>query len=273
MFLAELLNSCCSEPKRVGDSDVRMPPTSLEKWFPFWRPKPEARLRLFCFPFAGGAASILHRWAELEPRVEVLAVQYPGHETRFGEPLHHRVPELVEALGPVVRSLPERPFAFFGYSLGTSVCLALTRWLERVGAPAPRGLLLAAGTPPQLQRSRLLHALPEADFIDELRRYGGTPPQVLAHRELMELLLPVLRADFEMAETYAPAPHPPLSIPMAVWGGAEDPSPSPSVLERWRDFTTGDFTLRIVPGGHFFLNSPDGTLRREVEGTLLPWCG
>lgn len=161
----------------------------------------------------------------------------------------------------------------FGYSLGTSVCLELARWLERVRAPAPKGLLLAAGAPPSPQRSRLLYALPEAEFIDALRRFGGTPPEVLAHREFTDLLLPVLRADFEMAETYAPAALPVLSVPMAVWAGAEDSSLSPAALERWRDFSTGDFSLRMVPGGHFFLNSPDGRLLREVEGTRLPWCG
>jgi medium-chain acyl-[acyl-carrier-protein] hydrolase len=245
----------------------------IQKWFPHWSPKPEARLRLFCFPFAGGGASLFHRWAEWGPWVDGLAVQYPGRETRFGEPPYRRVPELVEALGPVVLPLLDRPFAFFGYSLGTSVCLELTRWLARMKAPAPLGLLLAAGTPPHQERLWPLHALSEADFMAGLGNYGGTPPEVLAHQELMELLLPMLRADFEMAETYKPALSPLLSMPMAVWGGAEDLSPWPELLERWRDFTTGPFTLRIVPGGHFFLNSPEATLREDVERTVLQWLG
>jgi surfactin synthase thioesterase subunit len=243
----------------------------MNTWFPFWRPNPEARLRLFCFPFAGGTASQLHRWAELGPSVEVLTAQYPGHETRWNEPPYRRIPALIEALGPVVRALGERPFALLGYSLGTYVCLELARWLERMSGPAPVGLLLAAGTPPQRTRTRSLHTLPDADFIAELDHYGGTPPQVLAHQELMQMLMPVLRADFEMAGEYSASAEPPLSVRMAVWGGAEDTHPSPEELEGWRDFTTGSFVRHVVPGGHFFLNSPRGELREGVKRTLLQW--
>jgi medium-chain acyl-[acyl-carrier-protein] hydrolase len=236
----------------------------VKTWFPHWRPKPEARLRLFCFPFAGGSASVLQRWAGLGPSVEVLAVQYPGRETRFNEPPCRRIPTLVESLGPVVRELLDRPFAFFGYSLGTLVCLELAHWLQGVGAPAPLELMLAAGSPPHRERAKRIYTLPDADFIAELRDYGGTPPQVLAHRELMELFLPVLRADFEMADEYRRPPEPRLAMPITVWGGAEDTRPLPRLLAEWRDFTSGDFGLQILPGGHFFLFAHD-KLREGVE--------
>lgn len=236
----------------------------MKTWFPHWRPKPEARLRLFCFPFAGGSASALHRWADLGPLVEVLAVQYPGRETRFNEALYRSIPALVESLGPLVRQLLDRPFAFFGYSLGALISLELAHWLQGVGAPAPLELMLAAGSPPHRERGKRIHTLPDADFISELRRYGGTPQQVLAHRELLELLLPMLRADFELAAEYHRSPEPRLATPLTVWGGAEDPQPSPRLLTEWRDFTTGDFGLHVVPGGHFFLFAHD-MLREGVE--------
>lgn len=254
---------------RHGEAGARSNPTKV--WFPYWKPRPGATLRLFCFPFAGGSASVFHRWAERLPSVEVLAVQYPGRETRFAEPPARRASELVEALGPVMLPLLEGPFAFFGYSLGTLLSLQLVYWLRRAGAAAPRGVMMAAGTPPNAWKPRGLHTLPDAELIRELQAFGATPPQVLAHRELMELLLPTVRADFEVLDTFTPSEEAPLSIPMAVWGGTEDSQPSPQALEGWRDYTSQDFTLQLVSGGHFFLFSAADTLLEGIEKTLHGW--
>lgn len=242
-------------------------------WFPYWRPNPEARLRLFCFPFAGGTASGFQRWARSGlSDVDVLAVQYPGRETRIREPMYRRVPELVQALGPIILPLLDRPFAFLGYSLGSYVSLELAHWLQHEGAPAPLGLLLAAGEPPHQRQSQKRYTLQDEDFIAELKRYGGTPPQVLEDRELMELILPVLRADFEMADEYRRAAEPLLSLPFSVWGGEEDTAPSPRALEGWRDHTTASFELQLLPGGHFFLLSAGEKLRESVHRTLHQWA-
>ncbi len=248
--------------------------TATKTWFPFWKRKSGARLRLFCFPFAGGTASALHRWAELlGPSVEVLVVQYPGRETRFREPPLKRISTLVEALGPVMLPLLDRPFAFFGYSMGTFISLSLAHWLRRSGAPVPRGMVMAAGTPPKVYRPRGFYSLPDEELIAELRRYGAAPPQVLAHRELMELLLPMVRADFEMVETFVDPGEAPLAVPMAVWGGTEDLHPSPPLLEAWRDYTTHaqDFSVQLIPGGHFFFLSAAEAFREAVERTLIRW--
>jgi medium-chain acyl-[acyl-carrier-protein] hydrolase len=241
-------------------------------WFPYWRPKPEARVRLFCFPFAGGTASILQRWSQTGfEGVDVLAAQYPGHETRIQEPLFRSVPALVETLGPILRPLLDRPFAFFGYSLGTHVSLELAHWLQREGAPAPLGLMLAASVPAHRRQPRRVYALPEEALIEELRRYGGTPPQILAERELMQLILPVLRADFEMVDEYRRDPEPRLDLPLSVWGGQEDTDSPPKALESWRDHTRGHFALEVLPGGHFFLQTSGDKLREGMERTLRRW--
>ncbi|HVG59534.1 MAG TPA: alpha/beta fold hydrolase [Hyalangium sp.] len=240
-------------------------------WFPYWKPRPGAALRLFCFPFAAGSASALHRWADLGPSIEVMAVQYPGRETRFQEPPLRSITALVEALGPAMLPLLDRPFAFFGYSLGASISLQLAYWLRRTGAPAPQGLMIGAGTPPGFWKPRgALHMSDEA-LIAMLREYGAAPPQVLAHEELMRLLLPMVRADFEMIDTYPVPDEEPLSVPLAVWGGTEDLQPSPQHLEAWRGYTTRDFTLQLISGGHFFLFSAAELLREAMERTLLRW--
>jgi surfactin synthase thioesterase subunit len=214
----------------------------------------------------------LHRWADFGPSVEVVAVQYPGRETRFHEPPVRRLTALVEALGPAILPLLDRPFAFFGYSLGTTLCLQLAYWLRHARAPAPRGLMMAAGTPPRLWKPRGVHHQPDEAIIATLREYGGAPPQVLAHDELMQLLLPMVRADFEMLDTFSAPGEEPLSVPLSVWGGTEDRQPSPQQLEAWRDYTTRDFSLQLIPGGHFFLLSAADALREAMERTLSRWA-
>lgn len=257
----------------MSSPSVPMASSPAKVWFPYWRPQPEARLRLFCFPFAGGTASAFHRWARpgLED-VDVLAAQYPGRESRLQEPAYRRVPELVQALGPIVRPLLDRPFAFLGYSLGAYVSLELAHWLRREGAPAPLGLMLAAARPPHQRQSQKLYTLRDEDFLAELQRYGGTPAEVLKNRELMELLLPVLRADFEMSDEYRRAAEPRLTVPFSIWGGEQDTTPSPEDLVGWRDHTTASCALEVIPGGHFFLLSSGDQLRASVHRTLHQWA-
>jgi surfactin synthase thioesterase subunit len=155
--------------------------------------------------------------------------------------------------------------------MGSSIALMLAYWLRRSGAPAPRGLLMAAGTPPNVWTPRGTHTLPDEGVIDELRRYGAAPAQVLANQELMELMLPMVRADFEMLDTLAPPSEPPLSVPLAAWGGTEDPQPTPHELEAWREYSTQEFSLQLITGGHFFIHSAGNALLEGVERTLIRW--
>jgi medium-chain acyl-[acyl-carrier-protein] hydrolase len=229
-------------------------------------------MRLVCFPFAGGTASYLQRWAELIPDVEVFATQYPGRETRFPEKPFRDVRALAEALGPVVRTVADRPFAIFGYSLGTLVAVEVTRWLMRQGGPLPVGLLVGASAPPGRRTSPPLYALPEGAFIQALEGYGGTPPQVLAHKDLMELLVPMLRADFEMVDTYKLIDASPLPVPLHALCGERDPHALPAVMEGWKDFTSTDFSMKLFPGEHFFINSSADAVREAMERSLLQWC-
>lgn len=190
----------------------------------------------------------------------------------MSEPPYRSILSLVERLGPVVRTLLDRPFAFFGYSLGTYICLELAYWLQCANAPSPLGLMLAAGIPPHHKRSQSLHTLPDTDLIAELRKYGGTPAQVLEHRELMAMLMPILRADLQMAAEYRRAPEPPLALPLTAWGGSEDASVSSDALNGWRDFTSSDFALHTIPGGHFFFLSASEALQESMNRTLSQWA-
>jgi medium-chain acyl-[acyl-carrier-protein] hydrolase len=229
---------------------------SPRSWTIIPRPNPGARLRLFCFPFAGGGASIFNSWPrDLPSEVEVVAVQPPGREGRIGEAPFSDLHLLAAALHRELAPQMDRPFALFGHSNGGLMAFELARRLRAAGQPMPR-LLVASGRPaPQLPvRDEPIHALPHDEFIAALRRYNGTPEEVLQSAELMELLAPLIRADFSLGETYQYRPEPPLDVPITAFGGVGDLEVSTDEVEAWREQTTGEFRVEMFPGGHFFLN-------------------
>ncbi|MEM7048006.1 MAG: thioesterase domain-containing protein [Acidobacteriota bacterium] len=247
---------------------------SKPSWFSHRQPRPQAEVRLFCFPYAGGGASIFRLWPqELPAAIDVCPVQLPGRENRIQESPYRSVEPLVEDFGERHRSwFTDLPFAFFGHSMGTLIAFELSRWLRRQQLPAPRHLFMSAHRAPhQPLREEAIHDLPPEEFRDRLRRLNGTPEEVLQHPELMELLEPVLRADFALNETYRCAPDAALDIPMSAFGGVTDGDVTADDLEAWRQHTRGAFSSRQFPGDHFFLHGPEGAnLRRLVVETLLP---
>lgn len=236
------------------------------------RPIAQPRMRLFCFHHAGGSAASFQGWgAELPPDVEVCAVQLPGRGTRFGEAPFTRMDALLDALEQPLEPRLDAPFALFGHSMGALVAFELARRLRRRNGPGgrPSHLFVAAFGAPQIPSSEpVAHALPDAQFLAELSRYGGIPESVLGEPELLELFLPIVRADFEVLETYRHAPDEPLEVPISVFGGVDDAMNPPDQLEAWRAQTRGDFTRRMLPGDHFFIQSARDELLPLVSQTL-----
>lgn len=241
-------------------------------WTVVTRPNPDPRVRLLCFPYAGGSATIYRSWGEvLPPDIEVQAVQLPGREWRLKEEPYSRVLPLVEELTVALKDLFETPFALFGHSLGGIISFELTRELRRRGLPAPEHLFVSGLGAPQLPRLQTrIHDAPDDVFYEGLRRLEGTPEELLANEELMKLLLPAMRADFAMAETYELVPEPPLDRPLSIFGGLGDLVTDRSKLEPWAEYTTGDFKVRMVPGGHFFVNESRDLILRAVFQDLMP---
>jgi medium-chain acyl-[acyl-carrier-protein] hydrolase len=202
-------------------------------------------------------ASIFRTWSDCLPAdVEVCPVQFPGRETRFMETPFARLSPLVEALAQALDPLLDKPFAFFGHSFGALVGFELARQLRRRFGVQPARLFVSAGRAPQIPpRGRPIHALPEEEFMAELRRLNGTPGKVLENAELMQSMLPILRADFAVYETYVYATEPPLDCFISGFGGLQDQKVSRGDLEAWRDQTSVSFSLRMFPGNHFFLNA------------------
>ena len=226
-------------------------------WLASYRQNPAAQLRLFCFPYAGGGAAVYSQWFKsLPPQVEVCPVQPPGRGSRLNKTPFTRIEPLVESLAREMHSYLDKPFAFFGHSMGAAIGFEIARLLRREGAPLPAHLFVSGRTAPQLKKpERPTYNLPEPELIEELRRLKGTPAEVLAHPELMKVVLPLLRADFELIQTYKSTDEPPLDIPVSAFGGLEDVEINRESLEGWRAQTTRSFTLRMLPGDHFYLTT------------------
>lgn len=247
------------------------PPT--DRWTVTPRPNPYARLRLFCFPYAGGGATIYAAWPKLlPPEVEVVAVQPPGRETRIGETPFTDLAALVDAMhAALLPKLRERPFAFFGHSNGALMAFELTRLLRRRNDPLPLHLFVSGRPAPQLELDDPpVHDLPEDEFVEELRRLQGTPEEILQHSELLQLVVPLLRADFSLGETYGFVPEAPLELPVSAYGGERDAEVPQAHVEAWREQAGGAFDTRMFPGGHFFVNEDRAQVVREVSDALRP---
>jgi medium-chain acyl-[acyl-carrier-protein] hydrolase len=244
--------------------------TAFDSWIAFRKPNPQARLRLFCFPYAGTGASIFRTWSDgLPADVEVCPVQLPGRGTRLTETPFTQLTPLVQALAEALVPLVDKPFAFFGHSLGALVGFELARQLRRQSGVQPVRLFVSADRAPQIpHRDRPIHALPEREFLAQLRRLNGIPGKVLEEMDLMRIMLPVLRADFGVYETYVYSNEPPLNCPISIFGGLQDHRVSRGDLEAWRDQTSVSFSLRMFPGDHFFLNTTQPLLLQVLSQEL-----
>uniref|UniRef100_A0A450S4S8 Medium-chain acyl-[acyl-carrier-protein] hydrolase n=1 Tax=Candidatus Kentrum sp. DK TaxID=2126562 RepID=A0A450S4S8_9GAMM len=218
---------------------------------------PRAKLRLFCFPFAGGGALAYRTWPEqLPPEVEVCSLRLPGREGRLREAPYREAAPLAAAIASgIAEQYLDLPFVFYGHSMGAVVAFELARTLRRRATPEPLCLLVSGRRAPQVPFGQKLRSnLPKPEFIEVLRHYGGTPEILFQEDELMDLFLPTMRADFALTDEYVYAPEAPLDYPIHAFHSEEDPAATRDEAEPWREQTSGDFTLRMFPGGHFFFN-------------------
>ncbi|MBD2355189.1 thioesterase [Tolypothrix sp. FACHB-123] len=236
----------------------------------FLKPNPLAALRLFCFPYAGGSSLIFRTWTNfLPPSVEVCAIELPGRGKQIQLPPFHRIDPLVDAIASVIHPYLDKPFAFFGHSMGGLVSFELGRLLRQKYGILPLNLFISGRRAPQLPDTEPpIHNLPEPAFIEELRHLNGTPSAVLENAELMQLFLPTLRADFAVLETYIYTPEAALECPITVFGGLEDTEASYDELQAWKEQTKANFNLHMFPGDHFFIHSSQSLLLDKLTKYL-----
>jgi medium-chain acyl-[acyl-carrier-protein] hydrolase len=244
-------------------------PPARSRWVQVSRPRPTARLRLICLPPAGGGASRYRDWpAHLPEDVEVVPVQLPGRENRFTEKPIESMAPLVDQLADGLASYLTRPFALFGHSMGALIAFELIRRLRPSGV-APVHLFASGCRAPHLpSRSPDWHTLPDQEFAAKIESLGGIPPELLAEPQFLDTMLPTLRSDCILTETYVCRPQPPLSCPVSAFGGLRDAEVLPEDVRAWSRHTIGPFRVHLLPGDHFFINSAHQDVLRLVVSAL-----
>jgi medium-chain acyl-[acyl-carrier-protein] hydrolase len=227
----------------------------ISKWFLISRPKPLARYRLFCFPYAGGSASAFLRWEELlPPQIELVAIQPPGRGSRLDESPLTSVAQVAEQLAGAIPPLLDRPYLTYGHSMGSIVSFELLHLLKARSLPLPCRYFGAARQAPHVpRRIAPFYDYPLEQFIAELKRFGGTPDAVLENAELMEMLVPMLRTEFRAAYAYHRDPVVKLECAASVFGGARDQMVPPEELPAWQEHFLERIESRLFAGSHFFL--------------------
>ncbi len=241
-----------------------------ESWFVRPKPDPGATMRMFCIPYAGSGAAAYRGWAECLEGFELSYIQPPGRENRLREKPFTDLALVVGALADALESRLEKPYALYGHSLGGVIAFELARQLRERGLREPEHLFVSATRAPQLppQHPSVRH-LPDLDLLEEVqRRYGSVPVQLMEDTELRGLLVPTLRADLTLLETYAFTERDPLSCPIACFGATDDSMVRRESLEPWRSHTTRDFQLRMLEGKHLFLQTARAELTAAIRAQL-----
>ena len=240
-----------------------------DRWLTCPRPNPAAKLRLFCLPYAGGAAHIFRNWdAGLPREVEIYLIHLPGRAMRMMEPAFSRIQDLVEELAPAVRSKLDKPYAVFGHSMGALIGFELVHALHKEAGLEAAHLFASGCFAPHIPDPNPIHHLPDREFIEALRTLNGIPQEILQHEELLELILPTLRADMLMTEKYEPTVRQQLRCPITVFGGLEDPIIYREHLEQWKQHTSNQFLLQMFPGDHFFCHTEEAQLLTAISYQL-----
>ena len=210
---------------------------------------------MFCFPYAGGGASVYRGWGKHFPtEIELYSVQAPGRETRFSEAFVGSVTELANAVALAILNATDKPIILFGHSLGAACAYETARALQRIGRTPELLVVSGRQCPGTVSKRAPISHLTDAQFLQHVRTYKGTPAAVLENEELMELLLPLLRADFALAEHYKPATEPLLTCSVLGLGSTQDEWLDVETLEPWGSLTQGSFETHWFEGDHFYLN-------------------
>ncbi len=248
----------------------------LNPWVVIPAPQRNPRIRIFCFPYAGGSSPVFREWPQKLPDfAEVCLVELPGRGRRLREPLHTDIDLLVSEMVESLLEYLDIPFVFFGHSMGALISYELSHYLSKYHDKIPSKLFVSGRTAPHLNSKEMpAHTLPDAQFLERIRELNGTPGAVLENAELMELMLPILRADFTLCETYTFSKFEMLPCPISIFGGLQDSSVEKRELQEWESHTSSEFKLHMLPGDHFFIHSSQNylfeILNRELNELVQP---
>jgi len=245
-------------------------PLPDDDWFVPLRRQSQARVRLLLFHYAGGGPQVFRPWLRwVQEDVEVVAFQLPGRRPGHEHRLLTSVDEVVARASSGFLAQMDRPAVVYGHSIGALIAFEMLRACDRRGGPPARHLVVSARRAPHCAPPRrLLHALPDDEFVESLASYGGTPREILDDERLLSAFLPRLRADFALSETYRFVAGPLLSCPVSALAGTDDVEASVSDVSEWRWQTCSSFRLQRVQGGHFFIHAREPVIADALTALL-----
>src|SRR5947209_367671 len=226
---------------------------TVMEWLAYHTKKSFARLRLFAFPFGGGSASVFRNWSSAFPdQIEVCPVQLPGREGRGGEKPFTNMSQMLQALVPIVNSYADLPFAFFGHSMGALIAFELGRHPRLQRKNLVHVFVSSCRAPHDMPRGLRRHQLSEQELTSEMRRLG-TPEEALNSPEILEYLMPIMRADFQLVDTYEYMAGDLLCCPVSAFAGQTDAEVHEEHLVEWKRYTTSPFRSERFAGNHFYI--------------------
>jgi putative non-ribosomal peptide synthesis thioesterase type II len=228
----------------------------------------EDNATLFIFPFAGGGVSSFRKWGEKFEHIKVLVAQYPGRENRFGEKAVSDIGELVENLFEEIKDKLDvkKPYYLFGHSMGSKVVYELALRIKESRLPNPNGIIISAGRAPCYKEPNPIYHLSDEGFIEGLRRYDGTPNEILDNKDLISIFLPTLRADFIIDEDYQDLEGEKIDSKILGLMGDIDEEMELEELLRWQDYTTKEFSYKYIKGKHMFVNTSPESVIKAIKG-------
>jgi pyochelin biosynthetic protein PchC len=242
--------------------------TMTDRWIRRYHPAPDARIRLVCLPHAGGSASYFFPVSKnLSPKIEVLAVQYPGRQDRRSEPFVPTIAELADTVTALLADETDRPLALFGHSMGAVLGFEIALRLEAAGT-TPAALFASGRRAPSTQRDERVHLRDDDGLIAEVKALSGTDSRVMEDDELVRMALPALRNDYRAIETYRWQPGPKLHCPIHALVGDADPKATVEEVRKWGDHTESVFTLDTFPGQHFYLDKHAPAVMNKITDAL-----
>lgn len=243
--------------------------TDTTRWFRRQHPAADAPSRLYCVPFAGGGPTAFRAWQHHLPNTEIWAVHLPGRESRMLEPAFTDMDALMDVLLPAFTNHATEPFSIFGHSMGAMVAFELVRRLEASSGIRPQHLFVSGhGAPSVPANGEHYHELSHDAFVDKIRSFEGTPEAVLQHEELLEIFVPLLRADIALLETYSPDPASAVDTAITAFSSHADPEVPVAAMESWRFHTHGGFDFHTFAGGHFFWQTDPAPMLNAIRAAL-----
>ena len=214
------------------------------------------QVKLFCFPHAGASSALFNTWKSRFPtEIQLVSLDYPGHGSRYDEPLLSNIDELVQYLFDQIITNLSTPYLFYGHSLGTLVSFELIRKLRRQNIMLPAHLIVSGRHAPQVSSANSwLHQLPDTEFVQKIQeKYSGIPTILIENPAMLALFIPIIRADLTIVETYKYKQEPPLSCPITVIRGDSDHLINDTGLAAWREQTHKTYNSISLAGDHFSL--------------------